>query len=64
MDFSIASILALDGLTNGAIYGLADDRCSCSHSGPSLCVHQLAMRIRRIAIGRVLLREVGLRGKD
>ena len=43
----------------GAIYGLADDRCSCAHIGPSLCVHQLAMRIRRVAIGRVLLREVG-----
>jgi hypothetical protein len=42
----------------GAIYDLARDTCSCGHEGAGLCLHQVAMRLRRLAIGRVLLREV------
>lgn len=43
---------------HGAIYDLARDCCSCGHAGPSLCVHQVAMRLRRVAIGSKLLREL------
>src|SRR5262245_58245948 len=42
----------------GAVYNVEQDSCSCGHAPPSLCPHQLAMRIRRVAVGQVLLREV------
>ena len=43
---------------HGAVYDLAQDRCTCNHAGPDLCLHQIAMRIRRVAIGHVLLAEL------
>lgn len=43
---------------HGVDYSVETDCCTCAHPGPSLCVHQVAMRIRRLAVGSALLAEV------
>lgn len=51
---------ALVHFPHGAIYDLDRDCCTCAHAGPSLCVHQIAMRLRRLAMGLVLLGELAV----